>query len=374
VKILFVTNNYKPYNAGLVSSLESFRYELQEQGHQVTLVTLDFTGTEYPEPGIIRLRCPIRFNFKKNPIAIPFFVQGQLSEIFDSVKPDVVHVHHPFGLGYSATKIARKKNIPIVFTHHTQYGQYARHYMPIFPALAESFVDRYVTNFCQLVDAVVVPTQSIKNQLQEKVFKTPLKIIPSGVLPIFSCRELPPKKRSSGHFNLLTVSRFVTEKNIPFLLHVINKLDDTYHLTLVGYGRLYEELQNYAFNYLGLSQDRVVFVHNPPKAIIAQLYKEADLFVFSSTTETQGIVFAESMAAGTPIVAVRAPGAQDCIKDGVNGFLVDTVDQMVEKIIKLHCEEETFQKLREGAWAASQDFQPSRLTQELIQLYHHILQ
>lgn len=374
MKILFVTNNYKPYNAGLVSSLESFRYELQKQGHEVTLVTLDFTGAEYPESGVIRLRCPLRFNYKTNPIAIPFFVQGQLNEIFESVKPDIVHVHHPFGLGYSAAKCARKRNIPTVFTHHTQYGQYARHYAPVFPSLAQSFIERYVINFCQLVDAIVVPTESIKNQLEEKLFKKLLKIIPSGVLPVFSCTELPEKKRIKKHFSLLTVSRFVTEKNLPFLLHVIKKLDEKFTLTLVGYGRLYEELQDYAYNHLGLSHDRVVFVHNPPKTIIAQLYREADLFLFSSTTETQGIVFAESMAAGTPIVAVYAPGAQDCIKNGVNGFLVNTVDEMVERINQLDKQNELLQKLREGAWKTSQDFEPSRLARQLIQLYVHILE
>lgn len=372
MNILFVTNNYKPYSGGIVSSIEAFRHQLKQLGHKVFVVTLDFLGDGCIEPDVIRLNCPVRFKYRDNPMALPLFVKKQLQTIFKETEPAIIHVHHPFLLGPAAARIAQEQNIPIVFTHHSQYGSYVDHYVPVFKKLARSLIEHQVKQFCKSVNHIIAPTESVKQQLLAQNIATDICVIPTGILPIFECDTCPIKETKEA-FDLLTVSRFSSEKNITFLLDVMTLLDDRFKLTLIGYGPDAQYLKEYAFSVCKLDSARIRFIERPAKAVIAHHYQISDLFIFASTTETQGIVFAESMAAGTPVVAVRAPGAQDCIQDGYNGFLVDTQQQMAEKIEILASDKKLYQRLHQNACKTAQDYSLTSTTDRLLELYKDLL-
>lgn len=374
MKILFVTNNYKPYNGGVVSSIEAFRHELKMAGHQVIIVTLDFFGQEAGEEGVIRVACPLRFKYRGNPIAIPFFSSWQLRKILNRLCPEVVHVHHPFALGAVAARIARLNDIPVVFTHHSQYGAYARYYAPFLKPFACRLTEWCVRHFFKNVDVLIAPSESIAQQLRREPAAPPISVIPSGILPVFINKKRPNKELKSGFFELLTVSRFVPEKNISFLLDALSFLDENFKLTLVGFGSYLPQLEHYAFETCGLSPERVKFVSSPPKKVIADYYRRSHLFLFASTTETQGIVFAESMAAGTPVVAVSAPGARDCVQENHTGFLVKTPEQMAEKIKMLRSNPVLYKKLQSSSWQQAQHYTSYMTTQKLIRLYEGLLQ
>ena len=87
----------------------------------------------------------------------------------------------------------------------------------------------------------------------------------------------------------------------------------SFTFTLAGYGAEYEPLQTYAYQVLHLSSEQVVFVHQPPKDLIVRLYSDSDIFLFSSHTDTQGLVLAEAMASGLPVIALDGPGQRDII-------------------------------------------------------------
>lgn len=72
----------------------------------------------------------------------------------------------------------------------------------------------------------------------------------------------------------------------------------------------------------GLS-DRLVHLGRLSDEAIADAYAAMDVFTFASLTDTQGLVLLEAMAAGVPVLALRATGPQDFISDGVNGILLD---------------------------------------------------
>ena len=370
MNILFITNNYKPYNRGIVSSIDAFYDQLKNLGHHVKIVTLDFTGANALEHDIIRLYSPIRFKYRNNPIAVPLFIKKQLATIFEQEKPDIIHNHHPFVLGPVATQLAKERSIPVFFTHHSQYGDYADHYAPIFPQLTRSIIEHKVHSFCKTVDHIIAPTDSIKRQLEAQHINTPLSVLASGILPIFNCQKKPEKSLNKKNIELLTVSRFVPEKNITFLLDVMKLLPEQFKLTLIGFGPELNYLKEYAFMHCTLNPERITFIVEPPKAIIADYYKKADLFLFASTTETQGLVFAESMAAGTPVIAIKAPGAQDCIKDNYNGFLVSTAQEMAEKIVFLAGNQKQYQQFSEDAFITAQEYQIEAVAQKLINLYN----
>ena len=370
--IIFVTNNYKPYCGGVVSSIDSFRKELMRQGHTVKVVTLDFTGEQETDPDVIRIQCPIKFMYRDNPMSVPLQINRPLRYVFDCYQPDIVHVHHPFLLGVAATRLAKAKGIPVVFTHHSQYGMYAQHYAPVFKDFANFVTEEYVRRFCAKVDVIIAPSSSIEKQLKCQKITTPITVIPSGVDSIFILK-MCPQKRKQKTIKLLTVARFRAEKNLFVLFDVLKKLTILFEFTLIGYGELEKDLKVYAYQKCGLSKQQVRFIIAPSKKRIAQAYKDADVFLFASKTETQGLVFVECMAAGIPVIAFNACGSKDIITHGENGFLVTSKKQMRDSIQRFYIDQKFYESCSKNAYNRAQNYSIKYLHHRLLKMYEFCL-
>lgn len=370
MKIAVVTNNYKPYSGGVVSSIDTFAQHLAILGHQVYIITLDFEGlgSTYGEQiSIIRLCSPVRFNYRTFPIAIPWLPQRTLWQTLQEINPQIVHSQHPFLLGVAALKASRKLGIPILFTHHSQYEQFA-HLIPFPQLLAAGIIRKQTLAYCQAVDGVVAPSNFIQQLLRQQGCKTPVRVIPSGILPIYlSSTQI--RKPIRQKFQLLTVSRFAKEKNIPFLLEMFAMLPDPFHLNVVGYGPEEAALRHYAYTVLQIPKERLTFIERPTKPALQKFYQTADLFVFASTAETQGLVLAEAMASGTPVIALAGPGQDELVINGKNGFLINSQAEMALNIQKIFNDPNLHWQLQKGAFASGKNYAPARLTQELVNFY-----
>ncbi len=372
MNILMISNNYTPYAGGVVSSINAQIEALQKLGHCVTLITLDFLGTVHHDPSWVkRLYCPIKFTYKKNHMALPWRAKKQIKALMQELKPDVVHVHHPFLLGPIGAKVAQQMHIPVIFTYHTVYEAYV-HYVPLPESLLKPLVKKMVLAFCKQVDGIVTPSSYIQNYLIGEGVKTPMAVIPSGLLPFFLLDNVKPRPIEQSDLHLLVVSRMVKEKNIEAVLRVAQRLahkDIKFKFTLIGYGNDYETLQNYAYDQLKLSKDVVHFIHKPPKAEIAQAYQGADIFLFSSKTDTQGLVLAEAMAAGAPVVAFDGPGQQDIINEAQNGYIVPNEEKMGDAIEALSKDHALLHRLSQNAYKTGQCYKPAVLARKLIKFY-----
>lgn len=370
--IFFVTNNYKPYSGGVVSSIDATAGQLRSLGHTVYIVTLDFDGNKGNEPFLIRLTCPIRFKYKLNCMALPLFPTIQVTQLIKKLKPDLMHVHHPFLLGAAARDAARKQNVPVFFTYHTMYEQYS-HYVPLPQQVVKYYARSLSITFCNTVDGVIAPSNTVRNYLLEQGVQQPIAVIPSGILPIFFSTNFENLSDNSV-FTLLTVSRFTPEKNIPFLLEMFALLPQKrFRLKLIGYGAQLAALKTYAYENLQLSPERVQFVEKPDKAHIAHQYRSADLFVFASQTETQGLVLYEAMAGGLPVIALTGPGQQDLVENGKNGYLVPDRDAMAITIIKIAQDASLLAQLRQGAGETARVFTPEKMGERLLRFYRGVV-
>lgn len=373
MRIVFVTNNYKPYSGGVVSSIDATMQELLLQGHDVVLVTLDFLGDVHQDPvHVVRIACPIRFMYKQNHMAVPIQPTQQLLKLVKKYAPDIIHVHHPFLLGVSGLEVARILDIPCVFTYHTMYEQYA-HYVPMPHALSTSIIRLVVARFCSSVDGIIVPSSSIKNYVRNHGVIAPVEVIPSSLRTHFLLsHNHQTQEKEKQYFELLLVSRFTKEKNIPFVFDVFKRLSIDVRLTLVGYGTEYENIKQLALEVFKLPHERVRFIHKPEQHDLLGLYRCADLFLFPSKTDTQGLVMAEAMSQGLPVIALDGPGQRDIICNGENGFIVADAEQAAIMIQNIMNNGDMHQKLRRGALATAQNYLPSVQVQQLLDFYEYV--
>jgi 1,2-diacylglycerol 3-alpha-glucosyltransferase len=365
MRIVFVTNNYTPYAAGVVNSIQATIDALQKLGHDVLLVAPNFIGKKHQDPEWVR-RAPsfFRFRYKKNYMALLWRPKKYLNEVIDHYQPDVVHVHHPFLLGSIAVSLARKKKIKTVFTYHTMYEAYA-HYVPMPGFIVRPITTFLVLKLCRKVDQIVVPSSTIQQYLSSHGI-THATVIPSGLQAAYL--ELPfTQKKQASRYRLLYVGRFVKEKNIPALFNVMDQLPDMYELLLVGYGDYIDELKLRAQR--SQSSARIAFIENPDQKHLFALYESAHLFLFPSQTDTQGIVLAEAMAYSVPVIAFQGPGQEDSIQNGQNGHIVDDVHKMAAMIQHVMQDQNVYDALQKKAWETSHAFNPTHLVQRLMKLY-----
>lgn len=375
MRIFFVTNNYTPYSGGVVSSIITTTEALRTQGHEVFIITLDFLGKQHNDPDyVIRITCPIKFMYKKNYMAIPWRPTHAITQLLKKYKPDIVHVHHPFLLGMSALQAAQTYKIPCVFTYHTMYEEYA-HYIPLLPQQwVKPLIHSIVTHFCSTVNGIIAPSNAIKEYLSLQNINPPIRVIPSPLSPLFFTQH--PHTKSLEHkqqFKLLLVSRFMPEKNIPFVFNVFKQLPENFTLTLIGYGDQYETMQTLAFTTLQLSPNRVTFIPKQSHKRLLNYYHEADLFIFPSQTDTQGIVLAESMSQGLPIIALDGPGQRDIILNGINGFIINNTDHAVTTIMKIATDTSLHNQLISGAFNTAQQYHTNHIVKKLLDFYHMII-
>ncbi|MFC1652553.1 glycosyltransferase [Planctomycetota bacterium] len=178
MNILLVTNAFTPHVGGVARSVEAFTAEYRKRGHQVLIVAPEFPDMPENEVDVVRIEAIQNFNATDFSVALP--LHSPLSETLDTFQPDIVHSQHPFLLGMTALRIARYRELPLVFTHHTLYEQYT-HYLPGDSVAMERFSTELATRYANLTDQVFAPSESIRDLLQERGVTTPIAVEPTGV-------------------------------------------------------------------------------------------------------------------------------------------------------------------------------------------------
>ncbi len=325
--ILMMTNTYSPHVGGVARSVQSFSDGLRQQGHQVLVVAPIFAGEPAHDPGV--LRWPALQHFHHTDFSLPLPAPVGLHATLREFAPQIVHSHHPFLLGDTALRIAAERDLPVVFTHHTMYERYT-HNLPFDSARVRRFAAELAAGYCNLCNAVIAPSATIADRLKKRGVKVPIEVIPTGIkLEQFAagkgaaCRRrhaIPADALLLGY-----LGRLAPEKNLSFLAAVVTLFlgqRPEAHFLMAGEGPERAVLLKH-FAAAGVA-GRVHTLGVLQPAELADAYRAMDIFVFASQSETQGLVLAEAMAAGTPVVAVDAPGVRDIVCDRENGRLLPT--------------------------------------------------
>ncbi len=330
MRIVMMTNTYFPIVGGLEQSVYSFSQEFRRLGHEVLIVTPTFQGMPIEEPGVIRI--PAFQKFSGSIFSVNFPASRLLTHLMEEFAPDIVHSHCPFFMGDFALRLSRQHAIPLIFTYHCMFEQYV-HDWPVQNEGVKRFIVKLAAGYANMVDRVIVPTESVQEILLKRGVKTPMSVIPTGVdVAHFSKgdgkafrqkNQIPLEAKVIGH-----AGRLAPEKNLDFLINCMVealKKDPKIHALIVGKGPAEKMIQD-TFKEAGL-KDRLHLVGVLHYQELVDAYFAMDLFAFASLSETQGIVLIEAMAAGVPVVALDAPGARDVVEDRKNGRLLDQMDQ-----------------------------------------------
>jgi 1,2-diacylglycerol 3-alpha-glucosyltransferase len=329
MKICMMTNTYLPHVGGVARSVSTFAEEFLREGHEVLVVAPEFDGKPLPAKAEAMVeRVPSLRNFNGSEFSVRLPLATALSNRLEEFQADIIHAHHPFLLGDTALRVAMNKNVPIVFTHHTRYEDYT-HYVPFSDAMKEIAIE-VSTHYANLCDGVIAPSESIARVIRRRGVTSPIAVIPTGIdVQAFASADgtrfrarmkIPDDATVIGH-----VGRLALEKNLGYLAEAVAlhlKQDSKARFLVVGDGPWREQLKE-VFEKHGVA-DRLILAGKRTGRVLREAYRAMDVFAFASLSETQGMVVAEAMAAGLPVVALDASGVREVVRDGENGFLLPT--------------------------------------------------
>ena len=323
MKIAMMTNNYKPFIAGVPVSIERLSEGLRANGHEVVVFAPDYKE-QIEEEDVVRYRALIKGI--ANGFSVPDSFDSKIEKKFKEGNFDVIHVHHPLMIGWTALYLSKKYDVPLVFTYHTRYEQYL-HYIKA--SFLQNFVPTYVNYFARRCDIIFAPTPSMQDYLEGIGAQTRLAVLPTGLgkesFETDDAEVLKLRKKLLGDrkYFFCCVARLAKEKNIEFLLRAMARRKNIhaadFRLAIVGEGPYHDELCKLTKE-LDIEEE-IVFVGKVENSEVKNYCRAADLFLFASLSETQGIVLLEAMAAGTPVLAVKASGVQDVVVNGKNGYM-----------------------------------------------------
>lgn len=331
-----------PVLNGVSISVDALIRELRDRGHSVHLYAPRIPRHRDEDANTFRCRAITTPWAAQYPLAIPPFYRSLRR--FRQHDYDLVHTHTPFSLGMVGLRWAESHDLPLVSTYHTLYDRYA-HYLAAFPRRYARFRIAKHTNFYyNRADRVITPSEASYKWLRRHSVSSEITIVPTGAprrafLDRAECRAtlgLPPDLRA-----MLYVGRLAHEKNLRVLFEMAARcfaVDPSLRLWLVGDGPYRSECARMARS-LGIG-DRVRFVGFVPRAEVDRYYAAADLFVFPSITETQGLVVQEAMSYGLPAVAVVGGGASAGIEPGENGLVVrNDPDEFARAVLRALADE-----------------------------------
>lgn len=375
MNIAIFTDTYIPQINGVVEVIRGIRNGLEGKGHKVFIVAPRIKSFKDKDKRIIRVPSFPFPGLSEHRISFLYFRDINKKFIIKK-KINIIHSQTPGTIGMIGIILARQCRIPHLHHYQTFFEDYA-HYLKIPKPLSLLTIKNISRWFCNRVDMVTVPTYPFKSVLESYGIHKDVYVWASGIdLKRFRGGKNIRKQVGipSDAFVLLYVGRLAREKNISFLLELlpyIRKKKKNIRLMIVGDGPLRSQLEEYAEE-LKIS-DLTIFTGAVSPDEVKNYYHSADIFVFSSLTETQGLVTLEALASGLPVVAVSAYGIKYVLKDGEGAFLVSLNRRtFLEKIQKL-MHKRVYESMQKKGKAFVRNYTYAASTKKLMGIYNGLM-
>ena len=329
VRVLLISDVYFPRVNGVSTSIRTFRSDLAAQGVATLLVAPRYAAGGAAEDDVLRVASA----------GVPGDPEDrrmawrELTRTLDALPPkdfDLVHIHTPFLAHYAGVRHARRAGVPAIATYHTFFEEYLHHYVPVLPRALGRFAARHFTRSqCAQVQALIAPSEPMRSVLAGYGVETPIHVLPTG-LPAdrFRSGDGAAFRAAAGieaRRPLVTyVGRVAHEKNIGFLVETFARVRTQVPqalLVIAGEGPAREGLRAQVAS-LGLTPHVHFAGYLERDTALLDCYAAADVFVFASRTETQGLVLLEAMAQGAPVVSTAELGTRSVLVPGSGALVV----------------------------------------------------
>jgi len=375
------TETYYPQINGVVTSIRALEKELNNQGHKVYIFATTHPDAK-PRPRVFRLPSIPFWSMPSQRVALSFPLKAL--KIIKDLNLDIIHTQTEFPMGFLGKTAATFYNIPIVHTYHTMYEDYVHYILRghvITPKMAKDFSKL----FCNSAEAVIAPSQKVYNVLRDYGVKRDIQIIPTGI-------ELNPFKKSNFEiedsnllrscYNLkpdtpliLSLGRVAKEKSIDVVIksmpNLLKKLPEA-KLLIVGDGPARANLEELVSD-LNIN-DSVIFAGQHPWVDVPKFYNSANVFVTASVTETQGLTYAEAMAAQIPVVAKKDDNIVGLLKDNVNGRIFTDDMELSDILYHVLTDKKASLRYTIQAYIDVKSFSSEQFGESVIDLYAKVIQ
>lgn len=343
--IAMFTNNYFPFVGGVPISIRRLASALRKNGNRVVIFAPAYPGENERELDVIRCSLIHYRKSGKFQFAIANIYDSGIAREFERYPFDLVHVHHPFWMGEKGLKLAKKAGIPVVLTYHTRLEMYSEN-LPFGKLFFKNILShKIIQRFAQKCDGIIAPTISARDYLDNVGVSRQKLVIPTGIelnnfqnADVKDIHLLRNQYVKEGELFLCSVFRLSPEKNADFLIEGLRIVKDNtnvrFKCIIIGEGPAKESIQE-LIKQKGMTEEIILRGKVPPEEM-AQYYLASDLFVFSSQSETQGMVLLEAMAGKCPVVCIRSSGTDDAVINGYNGYkTAANLQEWADNIIEL---------------------------------------
>lgn len=374
MKILIVSDFYKPVVNGVVTSILNLKSGLEVLGHEVRILTLSTSGESYVDGDVYyiastdatRIYPDARFTLKS--------AKKELADII-SWKPDIVHSQNEFSTFFIGRKIINQLSIPNIHTYHTVYDDYT-HYFFRSKKLGLKAVDICTKLLGKNVTCIISPTEKIHGLLDHYQVECPVHTVPSGIEldKFFHKVDSSTITDLKAHLHipeentiLLSVSRLSKEKNMGELINYMQYLKDSpISLVIVGDGPEKDKLQK-LITQLHL-EDRVTLTGMVPPSEVPTYYQMADLFTSASTSEAQGLTYIEALASGTPLLCKEDDCLTGVLDESKNGYIFKSKDEFLEKL-NIFMNRESYEDMKICAQATVEKYSIANFAKSVEEVY-----
>lgn len=339
MRVAIFTETYLPYINGVVTHVKILKEGLENKGHQVLIVTADVNASHhYIQDGI--LRCPAKEFKSLYGYGVAFPISNTRQNMIAQFAPDIIHIHNEFGVGLTGVRVAKRLNVPLVYTLHTLYDDYIYYISPKHLTGATKRIShKYMGFLGKRADVLTGPSKKCADYFAAIGIDKPVYVIPNSVeTEMFNPSTISSIQKAeireqynipADAFLCCFIGRLGKEKAIDVLLEMWKNTitaEDNMHLMIVGDGPYKAEFMELA-NQLGIGH-QVTFTGAIPHEQLPPYFATCDVYLTASLSEMYSISMLEAMASGLPVVQKLDPDNIDQIKSGVNGFTYQDEKEM----------------------------------------------
>jgi len=379
VRVLFISDVYFPRVNGVSTSIRTFRQDLGSHGVDTRLVAphYDCPPAAPEEQGVLRVPAA-RVPRDPEDRRMRWRALTRALDALPASEFDLVHIHTPFIAHYAGVRFARRANIACVATCHTFFEEYLHHYVPVLPRrLAKLLARSFTRSQCAAVHALIAPSEPMRAVLTGYGVTTPIHVLPTGLAAdrfrAGDGRAFRARAGIDAQRPLLTyIGRVAHEKNIGFLVQVFRRVLASVPealLVIAGEGPARASLRRQVAH-LGL-EGRVHFAgYLERDSALLDCYAAADVFVFASRTETQGLVLLEAMAQGAPVVSTAELGTRSILASGCGALIVpEQQQQFAAAVVRVLSDARLRAALAARGRAYARNWSSAAMARRLAELY-----